>query len=391
MFPLNILLITGPLLPQPGNNANLLSKLIPHLRQKHIVHLLAPAPTRHGSLPDTVFGVPVHWAADDRHSFRRRLVYPAVSKLTDPHGYSDAIQVMLLLDAAKKLRREYPFDAAISTIEPFPAGCSCAKLPNCKKILYLMDPPACTYDDSAMTPYRRRMLKQVLAKHDCILTTPFIRAALREQGYGQFDNQVIPVGFPMLEAHPRPPHADTSKIDLLFCGWLCSGIRSPRYFLDIVERLDERFRVTFMGKECELLTQRFDIQTKAEIKTLPQQPYEVALQAMADADILINIGNSVGVHMPSKTLEYINTGKPMVNFYKLPGCPTLYYTQRYPLCLNLYEGDADLNKAAEQFVRFCEQTRGQTVDRTHMEREFADCTPEYIAQQILDKLGDRHD
>ena len=111
-------------------------------------------------------------------------------------------------------------------------------------------------------------------------------------------------------------------------------------------------------------------------------------QAMADADVLINIGNSVPVHMPSKTLEYINTGKPFVNFYKMDDCPTLYYTKRYPLCLNMSEKDTDLDAAAQRFIDFCVSSKGKTVDRTFLETEYADCTPQYIAQKILDALGE---
>ena len=141
-----------------------------------------------------------------------------------------------------------------------------------------------------------------------------------------------------------------------------------------------------MGKKCELLQQRFQIETDAKLVTLPNQPYDVALQAMADADVLINIGNSVPVHMPSKTLEYINTGKPMVNFYKFADCPTLYYTKRYPLALNLFEEEKDTDAATARFVRFCEETNCKTVDHDWIETEFADCTPQYIAQKILDSL-----
>ena len=176
------------------------------------------------------------------------------------------------------------------------------------------------------------------------------------------------------------------KIRLLFCGWLYSDIRSPKYFLDIVSRLDERFEVTFMGRECEKLQERFPIKTKAKLITLPNQPYDVALQAMADAEVLINIGNSVPVHMPSKTLEYINTGKPMVNFYKFADCPTLYYTKRYPLALNLFEEEKGLNAAAARFIRFCEENVGKTVDHNWIESEYANCTPQYIAQKIIDSL-----
>ena len=191
----------------------------------------------------------------------------------------------------------------------------------------------------------------------------------------------------MIAEHPiAVKKRNDSKICLLFCGWLYSDIRSPKFFLDVVTRLDERFEVTFMGKECEKLQERFPITTKATIITLPNQPYDVALQAMADADVLINIGNSVPVHMPSKTLEYINTGKPMVNFYKFADCPTLYYTKRYPLALNLFEEEKDMDAAAARFVRFCEESIGKTVERGYIEREYAECTPRYIAQKILESL-----
>lgn len=185
----------------------------------------------------------------------------------------------------------------------------------------------------------------------------------------------------------REQHIDYSEtISLLFTGWMCSDIRSPQYFLDIVSRLDERFSVTLMGRECDKLQERFPTKTRAKLVTLPQQPYEVALQAMADADIMINIGNSVPVHMPSKTLEYINTGKPFVNFYKMDDCPTLYYTKRYPLCLNMSEKDTDLDAAARRFIDFCVENKGKTVDHDDIEREYADCTPKYIANQILQAL-----
>ncbi len=37
---------------------------------------------------------------------------------------------------------------------------------------------------------------------------------------------------------------------------------------------------------------------------------------LADADILVNVGNAVAEVKPSKTFEYISTGKPIVNFYQ---------------------------------------------------------------------------
>lgn len=384
---MKLLLMTESVFPQPGNNANLLGKLIPHfLFAGHEVHLFSLAfDAEEGNLPEECFGVPVHWATDHKQDWKRKFVYPAVSKVVDPHGYSDALQIQILMRELKNVCRQYPFEAVVSTSEPYVMASAAAQLYGGKKVLYMMDPPACV-SNGAGTVYRSRTLPSVLKNQDTLITTRFILEALKTHRM-PLPKQTETVGFPMITAQTsRTSHLQGAKIKLLFSGWLYSDIRSPRYFLQIVSHLDERFEVTFMGKECESLLDRFPIETKAKIITLSQQSYETALQAMADADILINIGNSVPVHMPSKTLEYINTGKPMVNFYKISDCPTLYYTKRYPLCLNLYEGEENVEQAVKAFTDFCLTQKGNTVDHTWIEQEYSECTPQYIAQKILDFL-----
>lgn len=375
---MKLLVLTGPLHPLRSNNANLLLKLLPHLAKGCSVCLAAPAGA--GKMPDCIDGFPVRWLRD-REDLYRRLVIPAAGKLTDRNGHSDMVQALVLRRALKRLQQEAPFDAVLCSMEPYPSALAALGLKGVRRFLYLMDPPAITCG-GARTPLRDRMLPKILSAQELVLTTPFIRAALQEQGFQACFREV---GFPMIESHPLPcREKDGGKIDLLFCGWLYSDIRSPRYFLDLAKHLDEGFRITFMGKECDQLRARFDFETKAEVVTLPQQPYEAALEAMASADILINIGNSVPVHMPSKTLEYINARKPIVNFHKLPDCPTLHYTRRYPLCLNLYEGDPITEDTIAQFLRFCAESRGKSAPIP----ELPECTPEYIAQVILDGIGE---
>ncbi len=385
---MRLLIMTGPLIPRPGNNANLIGKLIPHFRTSgHEVHLFSATPAENEKdLPDKCFDAPVHWVVDHRSGWRRKLLYPAVAKVTDRNGYSDALQVQILKDALRLVHKDYPFDAVIATSEPYSMAVAALNLKGVKKVLYIMDPPACV-SNGVETAYRNRVLPSLLKKNDAILTTPFIKEALLSHGF-QIAARMETVGFPMIgQALPEKKVPDDGRIRLLFCGWLYSGIRSPEYFLNIVSRLDHRFEVTFMGKECETLPERFPVETKATIICRAIQPYETALQAMADADVLINIGNSVPVHMPSKTLEYINTGKPIVNFYKFADCPTLYYTEKYPLALNLFEGDKDADAAAERFIRFCESHKGQKTDQVVLQRVYEDCTPQYIADLICDIIN----
>lgn len=386
---MKFLIMTGSIYPNVGNNANLIGKLIPDLLENgHEVSVFSSSfGADKNKLPDSFDDCLIYWSLDDKKSFKRRFVYPAVSKLKDPHGFSDYVQVQIYLEELKRIRDVYPYDAVISTSEPYPMAVAASTLRNIKRILYLMDPPA-LISRGHNTKYRTNTLKKTIQTQDIVISTPFIFKELKKYGIELNDAKCLEAGFPMIQDHSDySVYRQSGKIKLLFSGWLYSDIRSPRYFLDIVSRLDKRFQITFMGKECDRLKEKFSVESRAEIITFPQQPYETALQALADADILINIGNSVPVHMPSKTLEYINTGKPIVNFYKFDDCPTLYYTKRYPLALNLYEGDKDIDDVANTFSQFCESVIGQVAERNHILEEYKDCTPGYITNMILDALG----
>lgn len=379
---MNLLVLTGALWPSRSNNANLLLKLLPELQKHHDIRIAAPAGS--GEMPDTIDGRPVFWLRERRDLYRR-LVIPAIGKLTDPSGHSDMVQALILRRELKALRKQWHFDGVLCSMEPFPSALAVSGLKGVRSFLYLMDPPNVALD-TPDTPLRSRMLPKLLRAQEAVLTTPFIREALENRGITAHFREV---GFPMLTPNPRIPTdadvpMDREKIDLLFCGWLYSDIRSPKYFLEIAKHLDENFRLIFMGRECDKLRERFDFDTRAEVVTLPQQSYQVAVNAMHDADILINIGNSVPVHMPSKTLEYINTGKPIVNFHKLPDCPTLHYTRRYPLCLNLFEDGMPDGQTVEAFIRFCTENRGTTIPVP----DIPDCTPNHIAGILLDEIGE---
>lgn len=378
--------MSGPLFPNLGNNANLIGKLIPYLLENHEVRWFSSAfDIDQGKLPEEVLGLPVYWCKDPK-DLKRKYLFPLLSKIKDPDGFSDELQVQIYLRDLERIQKEYPFDAVISTSEPYSMAVAASKLAGVQSLLYLMDPPA-SVSNGYRTKYRTNTLGKTLSDQNVIVSTPFIFEALKNYGIDLSNVNEIQTGFPMINDQGLiSVYQQKKKIKLLFTGWLYSDIRSPEYFMKIISKLDERFQITFMGKECEHLIERFPIETKAEIITISQQPYEVALQAMTDADILINIGNSVPVHMPSKTLEYINTGKPMVNFYKFDNCPTLYYTNRYPLSLNLYEGDTDIESVTRKFIQFCEDNKGKTVDHEYILNEYKDCTAGYIAEKILEVL-----
>ena len=63
---MNLLIMTGPLFPQSGNNANLIGKLIPHfVAADHKVRVCSfTFAVENDSLPTDHSGLPVYWIKD---------------------------------------------------------------------------------------------------------------------------------------------------------------------------------------------------------------------------------------------------------------------------------------------------------------------------------------
>lgn len=390
---MKVLMMTGPIWPTLGHNANLMAKLLSVLKQKHDVSILTYLPASSASMqaPSEFRGVPLYFATP-KNNFRERLLYRAEAKLFDHYGYSDLITSKIYAQSAAKLLAEQRFDAILASTGPFVAmNAASMQSKVIPKYLYMMDPSEPLWGDTG-TPYRNRNLRRILNRFDRIFTTKYAHEAFLAQGYTNLRCQFTELGFPMIETHdwePLPDHIRMphDKVNLLFCGTMSKALqRSPAYYLRLAEQLDNRFRLFFVGKGCDRVAEEFSFHTRAEVITLSQQPYSVALSMMHHADILINIGNRVRVHLPSKVLEYISICKPIVNFYKFDDCPSLDYTKRYPMCLDISENTALTPDLLESFIRFCLENQGKSVDFSFVNSEYSDCCPDYIARLISDSI-----
>lgn len=105
---MKLLIMTGPLTPQPGNNANLIGKLIPSfVAAGHEVHLFSAAfGAEESKLPAEYFGVPVHWATDDKVTRAQKIWRSVVSHVIDPNGWSDAMAALSLSSDLARLNRK---------------------------------------------------------------------------------------------------------------------------------------------------------------------------------------------------------------------------------------------------------------------------------------------
>lgn len=169
---------------------------------------------------------------------------------------------------------------------------------------------------------------------------------------------VIPPLFSPAHGEPegKPVFPADGKVRLVFVGTLYRRIRDPRFLLRVFARLLDtplrsRVELHFFGSvhDCEeyFAPYRQLVGTKIFLHGLVS--HAVALRAMRDAGVLLNIGNRTSYQLPSKIVEYVHSGRAIVSFAKTDQDASAALLRAYPASLCLPEDDAVLDGA--QFAR----------------------------------------
>lgn len=174
---------------------------------------------------------------------------------------------------------------------------------------------------------------------------------------------------------------DKTKINCVFAGGLYKNIRNPAYTLKLFE--------SFSNHNIILHIFGHENNGKSIPDKLPdniiyhgQVDSTIALSCMSEADILVNIGNTVTNQMPSKVLTYISFGKPILNVIKTNECPSLQYISKYPIGLSILEKDTIDDNDIECAERFCIASYGKQIEYHQIEQLYKSCTPRFVGEEL---------
>lgn len=172
-------------------------------------------------------------------------------------------------------------------------------------------------------------------------------------------------------------------VTLVYVGSLPSGIRSPEYILNVFQQIDDNnWRFIFVGTdECELLNKyaRYD----KRITIIGRCDHEQALEYEAQADILVNIGNTNSNMTPSKIFEYMSWLKKIVSTVPIEKEPSIPYLKNYPFALILSEKIDNYKQASMKLVEFAYSSPKTSVSGEELLKTFWKNTPEAFADVIM--------
>ncbi len=164
------------------------------------------------------------------------------------------------------------------------------------------------------------------------------------------------------------PHAGStdSKTRLLFLGTLYKNIRNPAYLLNAFDHLrqafPDRYELHLAGdlNDCAELVAGFQERLGNSLVVHKNQPRDDAMRMLAQADFVVNIGNTTPFQLPSKLVEYVSMGKHIINLANCDDDSSTLFLRPYGGALHI------------------RQTAQPTALDMHRLRTFLECPPEML-------------
>lgn len=170
---------------------------------------------------------------------------------------------------------------------------------------------------------------------------------------------------------------DNIKINLVYAGRFFKDIRNPEYLLKtILATKDDRIILhLFSSSNCETLIDKYVEESNGKIIKHGMVSSEEIKSVLASADFLVNVGNSIPEVKPSKTFEYLATGKPIIHFYQNGYKDILL--KAYPLSIQV-SFDSLPENSSREIEEFCLENLGKIADFNKIQEIYEYNSKEHI-------------
>jgi hypothetical protein len=283
---------------------------------------------------------------------------------------------------ALKLASDIPFDAVISTSTPY-TGHLVGKTvkiahPDMPWTVDIGDPFSFGQPPWNNTGLYKKLNYRSEAKVLKTADSISVTVDSCKKAYGQLFSgvedkiTVIPPLFSgAIPSYQKKPNTQ-KRCQLVFTGSLYKEIRNPAYLLKFLSGVIEQAPETeahFYGRinDCSDLFEPY-------LRKFPKNFFvhglvsrEAAASALEEADVLINIANRTQHQLPSKLVDYIASGKPILNIVSIEDDNSLSFLSSYPIMATVmessdqdYKGDID---RVCNFITNLEMVSKQMIER----------------------------
>lgn len=199
--------------------------------------------------------------------------------------------------------------------------------------------------------------------------------------YHPWKEKMEVMGIPIDFSRVATKYKDSNAIQMLYTGGCSFEDRDPRYFVGLFERLSKEMPVvlSFYGKNnvAEYLD---NLNMKnSQIRNQGFVSFLELNKARARANFMVNFGSKNEIIVPSRLLEHISTGKPIIHVFYRNDDPCLDILRNYPLVL-LIDATAPYDKSYVELCKFVKSYNGTVVEQDTLEKIYKCYSQGYLAK-----------
>lgn len=227
---------------------------------------------------------------------------------------------------------------------------------------------------------------------DRILVTDEMYETLMNSELGKWKDKIRKFKMPNLVNMHRNRNLNISNcedgsINIVYTGKFYEDIRNPGFALNIFSELikiNPKLRLHIYGSGCEELIHKYIKILGDNLIFHGHKSKEEAHTAILFADYLLSIGNNTITQAPSKIIEYISTGIPIINIFTHEKDRSREILKSYDLSVSVKENREKLGEITSYINQFINENLNSRVSYVDILTKYRDYSPESFSDSIAE-------
>lgn len=284
-------------------------------------------------------------------------------------------------------------DAVIGVTSPYYLAEAVAMSKNnAIRAVYQLDPYTNNYTlPGSKKNSRKRIETNVIKNLDILFATNFVKDDLLKELKIEESSKIIETNIPGIKVEDINykfyiNDKSNNTIDCLFAGKFYNDIRNPKYLLDIFSKLPSNYILHIAGTGCEDIISSYKKVLGDRLIQYGQISKSKVNELVQYSNILINVDNTIVNQMPSKIVDYICTGKKIINFCMDSNTLSNHLLKKYPNGISIYENDTDIKSNVIKIVDFA-KTKRVDFGLDNILENYIEYTDKFVSKLIFETLN----
>ena len=301
---------------------------------------------------------------------------------------------------AKKINKKEKFDIVVGVYTPLDS-LYCAhllkkKYKNIKFVAYFLDAlsgglgPKCL-SDKYILKNGKKWEKRLLSNADKIIAMNSSKDHhIKYNKEEEYFNRITFLDIPLLVEKKNVKRSnilESDGINIVFIGLLKYPMRNPRPIIELIFKIKTYFNhdihLYFIGENnCRNILNEASVNLKDNLHVYNKVNHEEAVSIIMQADFLLNLGTENSSQIPSKLIEYISVGKPIINTFRTDNEPGNKYLKRYPIAFLLDERKEITQDIERDFTKFIKENYNKSIKFEDVKKQYYKNTPDTFVAEI---------